>query len=76
MSNEILKAEEFTPPAECVVRGREVPDYDYLQAHIVILPPALGSISFDDLCDEALQARASKNKPKQAKGKPRIGTKL
>ena len=62
MSNEILKAEEFTPPAECVVREREKPDYDYLQAHIVILPPGLESISFEELCDEALQARASKKR--------------
>jgi hypothetical protein len=51
MRSEIEKAEEFTPLAECAVRGREEPDYTYIQAHIVILPPALDSLSFEELCE-------------------------
>jgi hypothetical protein len=62
MWHEILKAEEFTPLAECVVRGREEPDYAYLSAHIVILPTGLESISFDELCKPtARQGRSKKN---------------
>ena len=76
MSNEILKAEEFTPLAECAVREREKPDYDYLQAHIVILPPALESISFDELCKptarrQSKQKRASRNSKKGSASKVR-----
>lgn len=58
MWHEILKAEEFTPLAECVVRGREEPDYAYLSAHIVILPPGLESVSFDELCHDEVRSSA------------------
>lgn len=47
---EILKAEEFTPLAECSVRGRSTRDVSYVQAHIVILPPDLQARSFEELC--------------------------
>ena len=54
LKNEILKAEEFTPLAECAVRGRAdrgvEPDMSYLYAHIVILPAYLQGASFDELC--------------------------
>jgi hypothetical protein len=75
MSNEILKAEEFTPPAECVVRERDVPDYDYLQAHIVILPPGLESISFEELCKPtARRSAASQSKQKRASRNSKKGS--
>lgn len=47
---EILKAEEFTPLAECSVRGRTEQDVSYVQAHIVILPRDLQARSFEELC--------------------------
>jgi hypothetical protein len=63
LKSELLKAEEFTPLAECAERGRaeetnkvydeagkEIDYYTYLYAHIVILPAYLRDASFDDLC--------------------------
>ena len=54
LKSEILEAEEFTPLAECAVRGRAergvISDYSYLYAHIVILPAYLHNATFGDLC--------------------------
>ena len=67
LKSEILKAEEFTPLAECAVRGRAdrgvEPDMSYVYAHIVILPAYLHGASFDQLCKPTTPSQPSPPSP-------------
>ena len=78
LKSEILKAEEFTPLAECAVRGRAdrgvEPDMSYVYAHIVILPAYLHGASFDQLCKPTTPSQPSPPSPPSLSSLPGLYT--